>query len=144
MCQIFIGAGGAVISICTDIAMMAMVPHEDVATVLAFQHVFGSIGSAMGSTISGAIWTNLMPGKIRKYLPDNLKDQWQEIYGDMTKQTSYPKGSAARDGIIQAYGDVQRILCITGVCFVPLIFVTMAFWKNVNLRKVKQTAGNVF
>ncbi|KAI5305352.1 hypothetical protein KEM56_004645 [Ascosphaera pollenicola] len=144
MCQIFIGAGGAIIAICTDIAMMAVVPHDDVATVLAFQHVFGSIGASMGSTISGAIWTNLMPGKLQEYLPDNLKDQWEVIYGDMTKQTSYPKGSAARDGIINAYGDVQRILCITGVCFVPLIFITMAFWKNVNLKKVKQTAGNVF
>ncbi|KAI5290073.1 hypothetical protein KEM54_002512 [Ascosphaera aggregata] len=144
MCQIFIGAGGAVISICTDIAMMAVVPHEDVATVLAFQHVFGSIGASMGSSIAGAIWTNLMPGKIRKYLPDDLKSQWQEIYGDMTKQIAFPRGSAAREGIIRAYGDVQRILCITGVCFIPLIFITMAFWKNVNLNKIRQTTGNVF
>ncbi|KAI5296074.1 hypothetical protein KEM52_005809 [Ascosphaera acerosa] len=144
MCQIFIGAGGAVISICTDIAMMAVVPHEDVAIVLAFQHVFGSIGASLGTTIAGALWTNLMPGKIRKYLPADLQDQWQEIYGDMTKQIAFPKGSAARDGIIHAYGDVQRIMCITGVCFVPLMFITMAFWKNVNLKKVKQTSGNVF
>ncbi|KAI5297007.1 hypothetical protein KEM55_005286 [Ascosphaera atra] len=144
MCQIFIGAGGAIIPLGTDLAMMTMVPHEDVATVLAFQHVFGSIGSAMGSTISGAIWTNILPGKLVKYLPASAKDKATTFFGDYTQVLNYPKGSAIRNGVIHAYGDVQRILCITGVCFVPLIFVSMIFWKDADLKKIRQTRGNVF
>ncbi|MGC8200988.1 hypothetical protein, partial [Salmonella enterica] len=71
---------------------------------LALLDLVTSVGGAIGQTISGAIWTNLMPQKLSLYLPDDLKADALTIYGDLTAQLSYEWGSPAREAIVQAYG----------------------------------------
>jgi len=45
------------------------------------------------------------------------------VYGSpLTVAVSYPVGSPVRTAIIHSYQEVQRILCIVGICLcVPLI-----------------------
>lgn len=143
MCQIFIAFSGGTLVICEEMAVMAAAAHSEVAVVLALLGLFTNIGGAVGQTIAGAIWTNTLPGLLEEYLPDNVKGQAFEIYGSLPKQLQYPMGSPEREAINRAYGDVQRRLVIASVCVLPLAFVFILMWRNINVKKVKQVRGNV-
>ena len=64
MCQIFVSFAAGTIVICDEITIMAAASHQHVAVVLAVLGMFGSIGSAIGLTISAAIWQDVFPKKL--------------------------------------------------------------------------------
>ncbi|KAH7116131.1 major facilitator superfamily domain-containing protein [Dendryphion nanum] len=144
MCQIFNGAAGGILSVVMPIMVMASVTHQEVAVVLALHSLFASIGSGVGVAISGALWTNLLPGKLAHYLPAELQSEAATIYGDITVQLGYEWGSPAREAIVQAYGEVQRLMVIAGAAFVPVIAISIIVWRNLDTRNLKQTKGTVF
>ena len=144
MCQIFNGVAGAVISLCTQMAVMAEVSHNEVAVVLALHSVFGSIGASIGLAVSGSIWTNTLPDALYNHLPTSHKDQYMTIYSSIEEQLGYEWGTPVRDAIVAAYGDTQRVLAIAGASFMPLMFASIIVWKNLDVRKIEQTKGTVF
>lgn len=99
-CEVFIGIGGGVMILCMQVAVMAASEHDDYASMLALLGLFGNIGGAVGNSVSGAIWTNTLPGKLRELLPSDAADQWADIYDSLDLQLSYPVGSATCDAII--------------------------------------------
>lgn len=143
MCQILIAFSGGTLVICEEMAVMAAASHAEVAVVLALLGLFTNIGGAVGQTIAGAIWTNSLPGLLEKYLPENVKGQAFQIYGSLPMQLQYPMGSPEREAINRAYGDTQRRLVIASVCVLPLAFVFILMWRNINVKTVKQVKGNV-
>ena len=143
MCQIFIAFAGGALVIAEEIAVMAPVAHENVASALALQYLSSAVGGAVGLSISGAIWTNTLPEKLEEYLPANLKDQALTIYGDIVTQLSYPVGSPARDAIVHAYGDTQKLMCIAATSVLSLSIVSVVIWKDISLKDRKQVKGLV-
>lgn len=143
MCQLFIAFSGGTLVICEQIAIMAAAAHYEVAVVLALLGLFTSIGGAIGQTVAAAIYTNSMLPSLLEHLPDDSKSQATAIYSSITVQLQYPMGSPVRDAIIRAYSDVMRKLVIAGVCFLPLAFVFVLMWKNINVKTVKQVKGTV-
>jgi hypothetical protein len=131
MCQIFIAFGGGTIVITQQLAVMSAAPHQNVAAVLAFIGLFSSIGGGIGSAISGAIWTNTVPGELERLLPDNLKAQAFTIYGDITQQLAYPMGSPARMAIQEAFGVAQKRMCICATAVLVLAWIWVAIWKDI-------------
>ena len=127
-----------------QLASMSAVPHNEVAVVLALEGLFMSIGGSIGQSISGAIWTNLLPDKLVEYLPASEKANWEDIYGSLEVQMSYPSGSATRDGIIMAYGYVQRRMLLAGVFLMPLALGCVLLWRNIDVKGKQQTRGMVF
>ncbi|CAH0015797.1 unnamed protein product [Clonostachys rhizophaga] len=148
MCQLFNGIGSGIWALTAEIAIMSSVKHQEVAVAVAMWGLFGSIGAAVGNTIAGALWTNIVPEKLTAELPEGSKDLMAEIYGDITVQLSYPMGSPIRDAIIAAFDDVQRKMVIVGSCFLPLMLISILVWKNKNLRSRQQeqgqSKGNIF
>ncbi|KAG7132724.1 Siderophore iron transporter mirB like protein [Verticillium longisporum] len=115
MCQIFTSIGGAIFILGMQIAVLAAVDHQHVAAALAMLFVSGGMGGAVGSTISGAIWTNTFLPALRRYLPEGVDAL--VVYGDIVAQLSYPVGSPERLAIQQAYGYAQtRMLAADGHC----------------------------
>ena len=84
-----------------------------------------------------------MLSALLEHLPDDSKSQASAIYSSITVQLQYPMGSPVRDAIIRAYSDVMRKLVIASVCFLPLAFVFVLMWKNINVKTVKQVKGTV-
>lgn len=140
--QCVIGWAGAHL-ICTSLALMANVEHNQIAAVLAIDGLIGSIGRSIGLSIAGAIWNGELQGAITRNLPDNAKDQAAAIYGDIKLQLKYPLGDPIRDGIVEAYGEVQRLLCIAALAIVPFMLFSVLMWRNKPLVD-KQTKGVVF
>ncbi|KAG8412326.1 hypothetical protein J3458_014510 [Metarhizium acridum] len=142
MCQVLIAVAGGTLVICEQMAVMAAVSHQNVAVALAMLSMFTSIGGAIGSSVSGAIWNGIFPSKVAEYLPPDTKDQAALIVGNLSKQLEYPWGSPAREAIMAAYGDAQRVMLSSATAFVCLSIVAVAVWRDIKVKdfnKVKQT-----
>lgn len=141
MTQIFVAFAGGPIVLCGEMAMMAPSDHQHIAVIVAILDLFGSIGTALGSTVSAAIWTGTFREALERHAPPELNVEM--VYNNMYSQLAYPWGSDARHGIALAYGDAQRYMLITSVCLLVPAFFAVAMWRNIDLRTIKQTRGRV-
>jgi SIT family siderophore-iron:H+ symporter-like MFS transporter len=79
-----------------------------------------NVGSALGNTVSGAIWKQLIPDELTRRTGDPTLAA--TVYADpFTFSTTHPVGTRERDAVIQAYRHVQRLLCIAGICLSVLL-----------------------
>lgn len=108
MSQIFIAFAGGAIVITEQIAAMAATTHQYVAVVLAIEGMFSSVGGAIGSSASAAIWTGVFPANLARYLPTEAQGNLGDIYAALPVQSSYPKGTPNRYAIEQAYGESHK------------------------------------
>ncbi|CAO1638368.1 unnamed protein product [Parajaminaea phylloscopi] len=142
MCQVFMAISGGSIIICGQVAVASIAAHQDAASALAMLNVFGTIGVALGSSISGAIWTNLMPKYLVEYLPAETTDIWADIYASLDVQLSYPIGDATRSAIIHAYESTQTWMLTAGTLIMALAVVFMFLVRDVRLDR-EQVKGVV-
>ncbi|TGO22451.1 hypothetical protein BPAE_0168g00220 [Botrytis paeoniae] len=144
MCQIFISIGGSVFIIVEQLAVLAASDHQHVAAILALLYVVGNIGGAIGNAICGAIWTNTFPQALERYLPESAMADFDNIYGDLPTQLTYPLGSETRIAIQRAYGYAQERMLIAGTAIIALAFVWVMMIKNINVAQKTQVKGTVF
>lgn len=120
--QICLGIGGGMIAWPTQLGVQASASHQEVAATTAIYLTLLEIGGAVGSAISGAIWTNNIPNKLERYLPDNAKDQAKNIFGNISAAIEYPVGSPERVAINRAYQETIHTSLIVAICLAaPLI-----------------------
>lgn len=143
MCQIFIAFGGGTTVICQEIAVLAATSHQNIAVALAIQNAFASIGGAIGSSISTAIWTGVFPSRLREHLPAEIEPLWSSIYANVTAQQSYAVGTPTRNAIDLAYGEAQRYMLIAATCFLAFGWFFVLIWKDISVKSKKQVKGLV-
>lgn len=145
MSQIFIAFGSGTIMITDEIAILAAVEEQQLfAVAIALVSMCGSIGQAVGLTVSAAIWQDIFPKRLALYLPEDQQPNIALIYMDIVTQLSYPTGSPTRLAIQRAYGDTQKYLFIAGTSVWVIGIVGTLMWRNINLIGIKQTKGRVF
>jgi MFS family permease len=145
MCIIFLSVGNGISTVTIEIAILAaMKSQQYFAIAVALVSTTGGIGSAIGLTVSSAIWQDVFPKQLAVYLPKEELPNLVLIYSDITTQLSYPVGSPTRLAIQKAYGDGEEYLLIAGICtwFIGIIGTVM--WSNIDIIHVKQTKGRVF
>ncbi|KAL2393595.1 MFS siderochrome iron transporter 1 [Exophiala dermatitidis] len=138
MCQIFVAFGGGVLVTSEQTTLMAVSKQRDFPALLACESMVIAIGSAVGSTIAGAMWTGIFPKKLLKYLPASAQGNFANIYGDMTVQASYPLGSPTRDAINRSYAETQRYMLIAATSLYTITLVSVGLWQDVDVRTMKQ------
>ncbi|KAJ5752698.1 MFS general substrate transporter [Penicillium odoratum] len=144
MCQVFISIGGSVFIICEQIAILAAVDHQHVASALALLNVVGTVGGTIDVTISGVIWQNTYANALRRLLPDSAMENFDNIYEDLTTQLNYAVGSETRIAIQDAYAYAQTRMLAVGTGIMCLAFVWVFMIRNIDLKKVPQVKGTVF
>ncbi|KAL5338755.1 major facilitator superfamily domain-containing protein [Aspergillus crustosus] len=144
MCQVLIAFGGSTMISCQQVAVSAASDHNNIASALAFLGVFGSMGGAVGSSISGAIWTNTLPGALKRLLPESVKEEWRTIYESLDVQLTYPVGSPVRNAIALAYAETQSKMLIAGTAIMSLALVWMFLIKDIKLNKDAKDRGVLF
>lgn len=133
MCQIFIACAGGVLVITNQVAAMSANQHADIAVILALISLFSSVGGAIGSAVSGAIWTNTFGPALIGLLPEADVADAATIVSSLTVQLSYELGTPARDAIIAAYGIAQYRMCIASVSITILTLVGVCLWSDIKL-----------
>ena len=133
--QILLGVAAGFCAYPTQASVQAATKHEDVSVMTAIYLASFNIGSALGTCIAGAIWSEtLLPT-----LEANLTFQPNRTLAHAIYQSPfevvphYPVGSEIRTAIIASYGHVEKLLCITGlVLCVPTILFAFGL-KNPRL-----------
>ncbi|WVW81148.1 hypothetical protein I302_103139 [Kwoniella bestiolae CBS 10118] len=144
MCQIFLALAGGALVICMQVSVLAAGNHNDSAALLAILSTFGNVGSAVGGSISGAIWTHTLPDALASRLPAETIDLLDDIYESLDIQLSYPIGDPTRTAIIDAYGVGQKRMLIAGTTIMVITLACVAVIKNIKVSEVKQVKGMLF
>ncbi|KAF7562234.1 hypothetical protein G7046_g1901 [Stylonectria norvegica] len=122
--QVLLGLAGGFFAYPTQASIQAAVKHEHVAILTGLYLSFYNVGSAMGTCLSGLIWSQLLyPSLEAKLAFQTNATLAQAIYDSpFSVVPLYPVGTEIRTAIIESYSEVQRILCIAGICIcVPMI-----------------------
>ncbi|KAG9236867.1 siderophore iron transporter-like protein [Amylocarpus encephaloides] len=136
--QITVGIGGGMLNVPAQLGVQASTDHQHVAVATAVFLTFIELGGAVGSAISGAVWSKNIPVKLEAYLPQENKMNATLVYNNINNALIYPYGSPARDAINQAYQETMHILLIVAISMtVPLIICSL-FMRNYNLNKMDQ------
>ena len=141
MTQIFLSISSGAVVLTSEIAMMSQGQHQHVAVILACLNLFCSIGSAIGQTLSSAIWTGIFPGALRRNLPPGTNVA--SIYGSLKVQLSYPIGSVERIAINAAYAHTQRLMLIASLGSLAGAIICVCLWRNTKISDFKQVKGTV-
>ncbi|BGO89236.1 hypothetical protein NBRC10512_005931 [Rhodotorula toruloides] len=126
--QVLLGISGGLFPYPAQTLIQTAGNHQHTAILLSIYLAIYNVGSAIGATISGAIWTQVLPGKLEIALGGNTTAV-QEWYGSpFTAITTAAGqwGQPDRMAVVDAYRHVQRLLCITGIAFaVPLLLCAL-------------------
>ncbi|KAF9885567.1 hypothetical protein FE257_012773 [Aspergillus nanangensis] len=143
MCLIFIAFGGGTLVICEQMTVMAVSSQQHIPAVLAMEAMITSIGSSVGSTIASAMWQGIFPKKLAEYLPADAMPDLTKIYGSLVVQSSYADGSEARIAIDRSYSETQRLMLIAATCLYLITWASVAMWRDINVKGMKQVKGRV-
>lgn len=119
--QVLLGFGAGFFTYPTLTAIQAASKHEHLAIVTGLYLAIFYVGSGFGSSVSGAVYTNLLPGQLEKNIAQVSTNTTlaAAIYASpYTFTAEYPLGTPIRTAIVESYKHVQRILCIIGLCLV--------------------------
>lgn len=135
--QIAVGIGGGMLNVPAQLGVQGSVSHDDVAAATAIYLTIVEIGGAVGSAISGAVWTANLPKKLALYLPPAAKSDAILIFGNLTLAESYKIGGPERVTINRNYQETLNIVLFIAVCLsVPLIPLSLLM-RNHKLDQVR-------
>lgn len=137
--QAVIGVGGGFLNVPVQLGVQASASHQQVAAATAIWLTLLEVGGAVGSAISGAIWSTYAPRKLQQYLPAEVN--YALIFGDITKSSdyiAYPDGSATRIAINRAYQETMRLLLIGALAAAAPIVPLTLFLQNYKLDRMEQ------
>jgi len=135
--QVIQGAGSGIIQTAPLVAPQLVIPHNQVAQMIAVVWTFSYLGSSLGSTIAGTIYTNTMRESLIHCLGANASMELVDSLYNSITGTLPAWGSADRTAINDAYSDVIRYITYAAIgVSVPPIIMT---WFLPNLEIPKDT-----
>ncbi|KAJ5791284.1 uncharacterized protein N7518_008295 [Penicillium psychrosexuale] len=119
--QVLLGIAGGMFPYPAQASIQVASKHEHLAVITGIYLAAYNIGSALGNTVSGAIWNQVLPSELNHRLGNETLAAY--VYAQpLAFAAVNPVGTPNRDNVILAYQKTQRLLCITGICLtVPLI-----------------------
>lgn len=127
--QVVLGIAGGMFPYPAQASLQAVLKHEHLAVMTGIYLAVYNLGSAFGGAISGAIWTQVLPGDLTSRMePFNNATLATSAYANpFGFAAEYPVGTPERQALIDSYKHAQRLLTITGICLcVPLIGFALA------------------
>lgn len=143
LCQVLLAVSGGTLVVTQQMAVMAVAQHGQVASLIALLGLSSAVGSAVGSSVSGAIWTNTVYDELLLRLPEESKGLAWKIYENLELQLSYPVGDPVREAIMQAYAIAQRRMVLAGLGVLLIAIPSVAIWRDVRVSQFKQVKGRV-
>lgn len=136
----FMGFGAGFFTYSTQVSIATCTNHEYMAIVISIYLASYNIGSAIGSSISGAIWTNtLYDNLVKEFAKTNLDSTLAALaYGDpFTYAINYTWGTPERIPVVNAYSQTQRILCLIALILAFPLLLDTFFLRDHRLDSVQ-------
>ncbi|KAL2074940.1 hypothetical protein VTL71DRAFT_8720 [Oculimacula yallundae] len=131
--QLLQGFGSGVILIGTLVSAQIQVPHSQLAQITALIPCCNFLGSSIGASISGGIYTNALKDELAKQLGREA-DQGliDSLYNFITGRVP-AWGTPERDSINAAYSNVIRYMTLTAVGSMVPSFILCWVMPNMEL-----------
>lgn len=127
--QVLMGIASGFFAYPTQASIQASASRDHVAILTGLYLSFFNLGSAVGTSVSGAIWTQTLYSSLEKNLAFQPNDTLaRSMYENPFRTVAgYPVGTEIRGAIIESYRSVQGLLCMAGlgIC-VPMIMFAVA------------------
>ncbi|CAN3371651.1 hypothetical protein DIURU_001843 [Diutina rugosa] len=137
---VLFGFGAGFFTYATQASIQACTSHQHMAVVTAAYLSSYNIGSAIGASISGAVWTQLLYNKLVEKMGDAALAK--TAYGSPFEFiVDYPWGDPTRMQMVHAYREVQKILCVIGLCLVAPMLIVSFFLRDPKLESKQALEG---
>ncbi|GAA5890438.1 hypothetical protein JCM6882_002921 [Rhodosporidiobolus microsporus] len=130
--QVLRGIAGGMIGYPLSAAIQTVATRDQIGAVTAAKLLAHNLAAGIGSAIGGGLWSNLVPGKLDKYIsdPSLASLAFKNPIGLIAK---YPIGTEVRDGMARAHGETQRIIAIVATCIAAVGLFVSFFLESVKL-----------
>ncbi|RSL81814.1 hypothetical protein CEP51_005587 [Fusarium floridanum] len=136
--QICIGFGGGMLNVPAQLGVQASAGHQNLGSATAIFLTLISIGSAIGSAISGAVWGRNIPAKLAAYLPEEAKQNATMIFDDINVALSYPMNGPERMAINRSYQETMSTLLTIAVCVCVPVLICGFLMSDYHLDEMEQ------
>ncbi|KAM0792668.1 hypothetical protein ACM66B_002448 [Microbotryomycetes sp. NB124-2] len=136
--QVVLGVAGGLFPYPGQALIQSTTKRQHLAIITSLYLAAYNIGSALGNTISGAIWTQVLPGQLQEKLSAVSTNATLVSYAYGSPFyfiVDYPWESPERQAVVLAYQHTQKLLCITGLCLSVPLFVFTLLVRNPKLGK---------
>ncbi|QEU62685.1 hypothetical protein KDRO_F06160 [Kluyveromyces lactis] len=130
---IFMGFGSGISTYPFIVSLQAVSCHAKVAIVTALFYTFSQVGRAVGSSISGAIWTQVMFKEISKRLPEEPEIALAAYTSPYTFVAEYGWSTPQRMEVVGAYMHVQRLLLLIALVMLCPLFLMAIMMRDADL-----------
>jgi MFS transporter, SIT family, siderophore-iron:H+ symporter len=127
--EVLLGIAGGMFPYPAQASLQVGLRHEQMAVMTGLYLATYNLGSAFGGAMSGAIWSQVLPGELEQRMtPFNNATLATWAYGDpFAFIIQFPVGTPERQALIDSYKQAQRLLTIIGICLcVPMIAFAVA------------------
>ncbi|TLS24439.1 hypothetical protein PpBr36_09020 [Pyricularia pennisetigena] len=136
--QVCIGIGGGMLNVPAQLGVQATAKHQNLAIATAVWLMVLELGGAIGSAISGAVWTKVVPATLTELLPEASRANATAIFNNVNTAIALEWGSPERVAINAAYQAGMRQMLIVAVCMcVPIVLLSLLM-RNMKLDEVDQ------
>lgn len=127
--SVVMGIGSTFFTYPLIVALQSMTTHSRMAVITAVYYTVAKVGSAVGASVSGAIWTQTVYREISKRIedPEMAMLAYSQPY-DFIAQ--YTWGTPERTALVEAYKYVQRVIMTVGLCFTAALLFFVLFMKD--------------
>ncbi|KAL6241817.1 ferrioxamine B transporter [Rhinocladiella similis] len=128
--EVLLGIGGGMFPYAALSSLQVALKHEQMAIMTGVFLASHSIGHALGASVSGAIWSQVLPSTLEEKLSFQSNATLSRlIYANpFAVAAHYPVGTPIREAINSSYRHVQMLLCVTGLCLcIPLVGFALCF-----------------
>lgn len=143
MTQVVVGIGGGMLNVPAQLGVQASSLHQEVGAATALFLTIVSLGGAVGSAVSGAIWTYNIQKKLNLYLPESAKGNVKSIFSSAVVAQTYAMGTPERVAIVRAYDETMKILLIIAVCVCIPMLPFGILMENHKLDQINQGVAGV-
>ncbi|OAA49229.1 siderophore iron transporter mirA [Cordyceps fumosorosea ARSEF 2679] len=140
-CKVISGIGRALFQTAAQVSVQAAVSQQEVAVATSLFQAGNSVGAALGTSVSGAIWRNTLPDKLVEYLPESDKGKAMSIFQSIVNAKKYEIGSPVRLAIDRSFRESQMLLAIVATALCVPNLVIMWFIKSITLEDEKKEQG---
>ncbi|EXJ56093.1 hypothetical protein A1O7_09024 [Cladophialophora yegresii CBS 114405] len=130
--EVFVGLAGGFFPYPSLILIQTIAKHQHMGVLIGLMFTVNNMGVALGSCVSGAIWTQTLYEELSKNLaPFNNATLAPAIYAaPLYVVPEYPIGSPERDAIIVSYKYIQRLLTITAAGLTVPVLIAAVFLRD--------------
>lgn len=129
-CQVLLAVSAGTMTVSMMMAALSKAKEGEIAMRMALFYMISMLSSALGSTISTAIWRNTLIAALQRHLPSMLKSDARRMAGSIVVQLSYHKGTPGREAIILAFDEAWKYLMIAGTAAMGISVVGVLLMKE--------------